>query len=450
MSVHGIDAADPPRHATTILLTGELDHEAPAGAGTDRARFDRHGYVVGRGAFPADALRQLRAPVVAHLIDAGLVEAVTGEPDRFRWTGDPTQLDPEALQELPDDLPLVSSGAVSTAVERLWGRRFRLWEDCGVFLQLPDREGYVASVHADAWHVRCSDGPGTYVNAWVPLTSIGRAEGGLALALGSDDPTRPGPEMVPVTDRPSLWSNTLRTLPAQAFDGTWATTAFELGDVLLFRPDLVHGSSPNHSEFVRLAAVFHGQDASFPVPEEAGLPRDPHRALTEVEQLLLAAMAADELGTQWPWREFLARGRIGERWGQAEPRVRQALELSIERGLAGARDSWTPPTITEAGRNELIAWLATPVAPSRDARPLLLLKILFSLELGSDPRTLLEGQRRLLADGPPRSRPALMSPWSEPAAALSDLWAGAAHDELVRLVDLTLATLEGRAAEQRH
>jgi DNA-binding PadR family transcriptional regulator len=96
-------------------------------------------------------------------------------------------------------------------------------------------------------------------------------------------------------------------------------------------------------------------------------------------------------------------GDIGKVWSLRRPRVYYAIEALTDRGFARPVATVASPTgpartmlrITPSGARALEGWLAEPVDHVRDARSLLLLKLLF-LERGDrDPRPLLRVQRAL-------------------------------------------------------
>jgi DNA-binding PadR family transcriptional regulator len=103
-------------------------------------------------------------------------------------------------------------------------------------------------------------------------------------------------------------------------------------------------------------------------------------------------------------RELAPDGAVGRIWSLPRPLVYHALETLRVRGLvadAGTVPSDSGPrrTIVEptpAGRLAVTAWLAEPVAPVRDLRSLLLLKLLFCERLALDPLPLLEAQRAVV------------------------------------------------------
>jgi DNA-binding PadR family transcriptional regulator len=100
-------------------------------------------------------------------------------------------------------------------------------------------------------------------------------------------------------------------------------------------------------------------------------------------------------------RAMAEDGEIGKVWSLRRPRVYYAIEGLTRRGLAKPAKTEASRTgphrtvlrITPSGRRAVTAWLAAPVEHIRDARSLLLLKLLFLDRQGADPRPLLDAQR---------------------------------------------------------
>jgi PadR family transcriptional regulator AphA len=95
---------------------------------------------------------------------------------------------------------------------------------------------------------------------------------------------------------------------------------------------------------------------------------------------------------------------IGEIWTLPRPLVYRALGVLTDRGYAraltteaGAGPNRTILTATPAGMKALEAWLEEPVLHVRDARSLLLLKLVYAERSGRATRPLLERQRELLS-----------------------------------------------------
>ena len=100
-------------------------------------------------------------------------------------------------------------------------------------------------------------------------------------------------------------------------------------------------------------------------------------------------------------RAMAEDGEVGKVWSLRRPRVYYAVEVLNRLGYA--RPVRTVPSntgphrtvlrITPVGRRAIGDWLTTPVEHVRDARSLLLLKLLFLDRLRADPLPLLRAQR---------------------------------------------------------
>jgi DNA-binding PadR family transcriptional regulator len=100
-------------------------------------------------------------------------------------------------------------------------------------------------------------------------------------------------------------------------------------------------------------------------------------------------------------RAMAPDGEVGQVWAMRRPLVYRALETLERMQLirpVGRQPSLTGPqrTILEGtagGKRAVTAWLNRPVSHVRDARSLLMLKLLFLTRRQADLRPLLTGQR---------------------------------------------------------
>jgi DNA-binding PadR family transcriptional regulator len=100
-------------------------------------------------------------------------------------------------------------------------------------------------------------------------------------------------------------------------------------------------------------------------------------------------------------RAMAPGGEVGRVWSMRRPLVYRALEALEERELirpAGTFPSQSGPQrtildVTPAGARAVSEWLAQPVSHVRDARSLLMLKLLFLSRRGADLAPLLTAQR---------------------------------------------------------
>jgi DNA-binding PadR family transcriptional regulator len=123
--------------------------------------------------------------------------------------------------------------------------------------------------------------------------------------------------------------------------------------------------------------------------------------LTAGEWAMLALLAEEPTHGFAIARAMAPDGEIGKVWSLPRPRVYYAIDALTVRGFAGpvatvASHSGPHRTVLEVtppGRRALGTWLAAPVEHVRDARSLLLLKLLFLDRSDLDPGPLLRGQR---------------------------------------------------------
>lgn len=92
-------------------------------------------------------------------------------------------------------------------------------------------------------------------------------------------------------------------------------------------------------------------------------------------------------------------GSVRHFWPADQSQIYRTLGQIVAEGLAerepggeGARDR-RPYTITEAGRDELRRWLATPLPPQDDRNPFLI-QVFFAANLGRDEALLLVARHR--------------------------------------------------------
>ena len=123
--------------------------------------------------------------------------------------------------------------------------------------------------------------------------------------------------------------------------------------------------------------------------------------MTPSEWAVLALLAEEPNHGFAIARAMAEDGEIGRVWSLRRPRVYYAIE-TLGR-LDYVRPARTEPSrsgphrivlrVTASGRRAVATWLATPVEHVRDARALLLLKLLFLDRSHADPAPLLHAQR---------------------------------------------------------
>jgi DNA-binding PadR family transcriptional regulator len=136
--------------------------------------------------------------------------------------------------------------------------------------------------------------------------------------------------------------------------------------------------------------------------------------LTAGEWAVLALLVEEPTHGFAVARAMAPDGEVGRIWSVRRPLVYRAVDTLTEMGLVRPRATVasrsgprrTVLEATPAGKRALKRWLAEPVAHVRDARSLLMLKLLFLDHRGADSQPLLAAQRERFADLAERLAPA--------------------------------------------
>lgn len=132
----------------------------------------------------------------------------------------------------------------------------------------------------------------------------------------------------------------------------------------------------------------------------------PHRDELSVGEWAVLALLVEEPTHGFALARAMApEGEVGKIWSVRRPLVYRAVETLTAKGLvrpAGTVPSRSGPqrTVLEAtptGKRTLTRWLPQPIAHVRDARSLLMLKLLFLTRREADLEPLLSAQREHFA-----------------------------------------------------
>jgi DNA-binding PadR family transcriptional regulator len=138
-------------------------------------------------------------------------------------------------------------------------------------------------------------------------------------------------------------------------------------------------------------------------------------------------------------------GEIGVVWSVSRQLVYRTLGVLEENELvhaigteAGPGPERTIMDVTPLGRRAVGRWLSKPVAHVRDARSLLMLKLIFLKRSGRDVRALLESQRELLLPtaAAQRERATSADGWQQTV----ELWRSECVDAVISFTERMLAT----------
>jgi len=137
-------------------------------------------------------------------------------------------------------------------------------------------------------------------------------------------------------------------------------------------------------------------------------------------------------------------GEIGVVWSVSRQLVYRTLGVLEENELvhavateAGPGPERTIMNVTSVGRQAVSRWLTEPVAHIRDARSMLMLKLVFLERSGRDVRPLLERQRELLLPtaAAQHERATAASGWEQTV----ELWRSECVDAVISFTERMLA-----------
>ena len=248
----------------TILFVNEL-HESSTLLGDGpglRDRLTTDGYLYFAGLLPREAVAAVRADVLGVLDRSGWLVAGSDVADGVpgvEWINEGDDLFfpmYRELQSLYSFHALAHHDALVAAIGRLLGDEVLVHPRKISRVTFPDNPFGTTPPHQD---YRFIQGTPDVITAWVPLGDLTAGEGGLRVLAGSQHQGLRPPVSYDAVGGIGVAADD--TLPG------WATTTFEMGDVLLFHSLTVHGAVPNRSHHLRISADYRYQAVRHPVTE---------------------------------------------------------------------------------------------------------------------------------------------------------------------------------------
>lgn len=241
-----------------------------------RARLDDDGYLLLRGLQDRDLVLEARRQMVRELRAAGVADpgggdlATTAVPGASR----PAGLDAR-LAACPAFRQVVESERIRGFMTAMFGAEALTFSYKWMRVVAP---GDFTGAHYDV--VYMGRGSLGVLTVWTPFGDLGYRHGPLAVVPGSH--RLPGFQRVRDTygrmdvdrDRVDGWFANDPDDVTGRYGGTWATTEFRAGDVLVFGMYMMHMSLTNTSDAFRLTADTRWQRAGDPV-DERWVGRDP-------------------------------------------------------------------------------------------------------------------------------------------------------------------------------
>ncbi len=297
------------------------------------ARMRRDGYLFLPGLMPRDAIGSVQRQIGAIARDAGWlrrdapVEDAAADIEGFCVDPDPTYLKTlRRINRLEDYHALKHHPALVGLLEMMLGGPILPHPRVLMRNIFPARDEFTTKAHQDFPNVQ---GTTEVYTAWMPLIDCPMDVGPLQVAVGSHTSgvyefgIAGGAGGIEVKD------------PLQ---GTWASSGFAAGDVLLFHSMLVHKGVPNHSNKLRMSMDVRYQLVSEPFNIDNANPDGQPLSWDEV----YAGWQSDELKYYWKrlpltlkafdpqW--FEKRDTLGFELGAVgDPRARSVLQRIVAR-----------------------------------------------------------------------------------------------------------------------
>jgi Phytanoyl-CoA dioxygenase (PhyH) len=313
----------------TFIDSSDLISDGPALA----ARMQRDGYLFLPSLLPRDDVAKVQQQIGEIARDAGWlrrdapVQDAVAEPSGFCVDPDPTYLTTlRRINRLEDYHALKHHPVLIGLLERMLGGPILPHPRVLMRNIFPARDEFTTKAHQDFPNVQ---GSTEVYTAWMPLIDCPMDVGPLQVAVGShtngvyDFGIAGGAGGIEIKD---------------PLDGTWASSPFALGDVLLFHSMVVHKGVPNHSNKLRMSMDVRYQLVGEPFNIDNANPDGQPLSWDEVYR----DWRSDALKYYWqrlpltlkPFdaRWFEKRDALGFEFGTAgDPRARSVLQRIVAR-----------------------------------------------------------------------------------------------------------------------
>jgi Phytanoyl-CoA dioxygenase (PhyH) len=223
------------------------------------ALYTEEGYLFLRNVLDLDAIARVKQDFIRVLQAQGIVKA--GESEPF-WTGAKLEdIDDDALYALDSYQELLDLNSTRQAIEAIFGEPVFMYRNIDIRYALPADDKYLTPAHQDHFFIRQTD---CFRTVWIPLMTISRDMGGLALATASH---RQG--LIEHVEHETVHSYIFRGrrqrgVPIERIPGFWVTADYRPGDLLIFHSLMIHRALPNTSDRIRLSLDTRYQPLSAP------------------------------------------------------------------------------------------------------------------------------------------------------------------------------------------
>ena len=322
-----------------------------------RQRVQRDGYLFIRGALPTNVLESLRMQALETVCEAGWVKANTLLEDAIAdLSGFCVEPEPTYMQvyhrmyQLPEFHALQHHPNLIGLFERVMGDPVMPHPRIIGRTIFPQREAFTTPAHQDFIPIQ---GTAETYTAWIPLGDIPPELGGLQIASGSH---RGG-----VYDfRPAMGAGGLEI--TDPLEGSWVSSPFKQGDLLIFHSMTVHKGLPNKSDRLRMSIDARYQKISDPIAPGS---LQPHNQPSTWEDIY-----ADwpPNGLQYYWQKWALEVKAYDT-SYHEKRDRLAFEMAAkgdDRAVSALQRiiARNPDPVKQKKAEDLLATLESSLPPS--------------------------------------------------------------------------------------
>ena len=232
-----------------------------------RERMQEDGYLLLRGLQPVEKVQIARTKYLEALDEAGLVDHDYPLDDGVIKSGPDFKGD-RAASRTPDFLQLVESPEILNFFEGFLGGEVLTF---GYKWLRAVKKGFSTGCHMDG--VYMNRGTKALYTCWTPIGNLDYKNGVLMVLPGSHREENwkkvrdTYGKMDSERDQIPGWLSTDPVQLTQQFGGRWATTTFEMGDVMIFGMNLLHCSIVNETNRYRLSSDTRYQLAADKVDE---------------------------------------------------------------------------------------------------------------------------------------------------------------------------------------
>lgn len=227
---------------------------------------EEDGYLLLRGLLDWELVDTVKRDIMDILRGHHIIEDDEGsEP---LWSGGPQPNETEYMAfyekvvQLDSFNNMAESQEIVATLEGVIGEPLRVWKQrlFRVIYPTPDAPPEAANVgaHQDG-AVKFGYRAQIFYTCWIPLLEITESIGGLALVPGSHHQGVMALEGTVASSHKDPKKQGAAGVRLEVPDGSWASTAYQVGDVIFFTNLTIHRGLPNFSDRIRLSCDFRYQ-----------------------------------------------------------------------------------------------------------------------------------------------------------------------------------------------